>query len=160
MSRGILTALGAFLAAGCLDALDPLDPEVGALQRQRCVNQDSDVENRVSFSQDVLPIFRGEAAMRGQASVGCGCHQPSNPNPIGLEQAGLDLSSFSALRSGGINSQSDIVIPAEPCNSVLLQKLSAAPPFGVRMPFNGPPFLDSTSMQRIADWIAEGARDN
>jgi hypothetical protein len=35
-----------------------------------------------------------------------------------------------------------------------------APPFGARMPLNGPPFLDERDRQLLADWIAEGADDN
>jgi hypothetical protein len=38
-----------------------------------------------------------------------------------------------------------------------VQKISAAPPFGARMPLDGPPFLSASQIQVISDWIAEGA---
>jgi len=143
------------LASGCIGVLDPLDPEVGAPLADRCVNEDSDRANKVSFSRDVLTIFTGSAG-----PVGCGCHQPNNPSPIGFQETGLDLSSYAGLRAGGNRSRSTIVIPGQPCNSVLWQKISAGPPFGARMPLFGPPFLDDASRQKIADWIAEGALDD
>ena len=146
----ILTA-----GVGCLDAVDALDPEVGQPLSDRCVNQDSDPDVTVSFSRHVLPLLKGEAG-----PVGCACHQPSDPNPIGLEQTGLDLSSFDGIRAGGINSGASAIVPEQPCDSIVWQKISPGPPFGARMPFNGPPFLDDEDRQLIADWIAEGARDD
>lgn len=133
----------------------PFDPEVGRPNHQFCANEDSDPDNRVSFRGDVLPILKGEAG-----PVGCGCHQPTKPNPIGFEQAGLDLSGFEGLVAGGVNSRGKVVIPGAPCDSVLWQKVSPGPPFGAQMPFDGPPFLDEVSRQKIADWIAEGGRND
>ena len=145
----------ALLLAGCLDAVDALDPDVGQPIAPRCVNQDSDPDDTVSFSRDVLPIFRVEAG-----PVGCACHQPTDPNPIGLEQTGLNLGSYDSLRAGGQNSGAQIILDGLPCDSILWQKISPGPPFGARMPFNGPPFLSDDDRRLIADWIAEGARDN
>ena len=153
MKRVLL--LSAALAAACLDAIDPLDPMVGAPIAERCVNEDSDPDRDVSFMRDIAPIFRKEAG-----PVGCGCHLPARPSAIGFEQAGLDLTSFQSLSAGGKNSQSSIIVAGVPCDSVLWQKISPGPPFGARMPFDGPPFLDEESRRLIADWIAEGARDN
>ncbi len=144
--------LVALLFAGCLDALDP---QVGLPLVDRCVNQDSDPRNEVSFSRDILPIFKKEAG-----PVGCTCHQPTDPNPLGFEQTGLDLSSYTGLRAGGSNSMASIVIPGQPCESILWQKISPGPPFGARMPFSGPPFLSDAQRRLIADWIAEGAHAN
>src|SRR5688572_10955702 len=140
--------LVALLSVGCLDAVDALDPNVGQPLADRCVNQDSDPDRTVSFSRHILPIFRVEAG-----PVGCACHQPSDPNPIGLEQTGLNLGSFDTLRAGGINSGPQIIVAAQPCDSILWQKISPGPPFGARMPFNGPPFLSDDDRRLIADWI-------
>jgi hypothetical protein len=79
---------------------------------------------------------------------------------VGIEVSGLDLSSFSKVMRGGNQSGPEIVIAGDPCNSILLQKVSAAPPFGSRMPSDGPPYLTPTERQLISDWILEGARDN
>ncbi len=140
---------------GCLDAIDALDPNVGEPLADRCVNQDAHPDRDVSFSREVLPILKGQAG-----PVGCTCHQPSDPNPIGLEQTALDLSTYDSLRAGGIDTGTSIIVPAAPCDSLLYQKISPGPPFGARMPFSGPPFLGDEERRLIADWIAEGARDN
>jgi hypothetical protein len=34
------------------------------------------------------------------------------------------------------------------------------PPFGSRMPYNGPPFYSPEDRAVLRDWIAEGARNN
>lgn len=153
MNRSIAIVL--LLGSGCYTEIDALDPKVGEPLADRCTNEDSDANADVSFSRDVLPIFTGEAG-----PVGCSCHQPSDPNPIGLEQTGLDLSGYGGVRAGGVNSMASIVVPGSPCDSILWQKISPGPPFGSRMPFNGPPFLDAATRRLIADWIAEGALDN
>ena len=145
----------AILVVGCLDVVDPLDPMVGDPLAPRCSNVDSDPATSVSFSQDVQPILTGQTN-----SPGCGCHLPTAPDPIGLEETGLDLSSYEGLVAGGVNSLSGVIVPGSPCDSLLWQKVSPGPPFGARMPFNGPPFLDAPTRQLLADWIAEGARDN
>jgi hypothetical protein len=149
-------ALILIFGTACFGALDPIDPKVGQPLVSRCANQDSDPNHDVSFSRQILPIFMKSQGM----PVGCRCHQPSEPNPIGFEQAGLDLSSYQALLRGGNNSKATIVIPGMPCSSVLWQKISPGPPFGARMPFSGPPFLSDDARQLISDWIAEGARDD
>lgn len=140
---------------GCLDVVDTFDPAVGPAVAGRCVNDDSDPDTDVLFSQDIQPILREEAG-----PVGCSCHQPTDPNPIGFEQTGLDLSSFAGLRAGGNNSLSGVIVEGQPCDSILWQKINPGPPFGSQMPFDGPPFLTEAQRRLIADWIAEGARDN
>jgi hypothetical protein len=142
--------------AGCWGAIDAIDPMVGAPRVDRCVNQDSDPAHSVSFEQQILPVFKRPA----HEGPGCGCHQPTNPNPIGYEQTDLDLSSYMGVTAGGVHSMGKIVVPGAPCDSILWQKISAGPPFGARMPLSGPPFLDDTTRQLIADWIAEGAADD
>jgi len=53
-----------------------------------------------------------------------------------------------------------IVVPGQPCASILYLKVDEAPPFGARMPLDGPPFWTEDEIQRLHDWIAEGAGDN
>ena len=64
------------------------------------------------------------------------------------------------MLAGGQNTGASIVVSGMPCDSLLWQKISPGPPFGARMPFNGPPFLSDEQRRLIGDWIAEGARDN
>lgn len=146
--------IGLLSLSACLD-LASLDPMVGLSSAQRCVNEDSNPDVDVSFRQDIQTMFSPSV---GKAS--CSCHMPGHPDAIGIEESGLDLTDFSSLMAGGNNSGSSIVIENEPCESVLWQKLSSGPPFGTRMPFDGPPFLDKAQLRLIADWIAEGANDN
>lgn len=153
MIRQILPVL--LLSTGCLSAIDGLDPKVGEPIAVRCSNTDSDPDRDVSFSNDVQPILLGRTM-----NPGCGCHLPTNPDPVGLSETGLNLSDLGGLRAGGANSLAGVVVAGAPCESILWQKVSSGPPFGSRMPFDGPPFLDDEARQLISDWIAEGARDN
>lgn len=142
------------LLFGCIESFDGVDPETGGALADRCTDADSDPDTDVSFENDVRPLLHGEVA----GAPGCACHLPARPNPIGFEQTGLDLTNLDSLRAGGVRSQSNIVVAGKPCSSILWQKISAGPPFGSRMPFDGPPFLQAEQRRLIADWIAEGAR--
>lgn len=129
-------------------------PEVGPPLRERCFDVDSDPEVDVSYSIDIVGIFNSP-------TIDCvKCHTTSGQSPIGLEVGGLDLSSYARLRAGGANGGERIVVPGSPCSSILVQKMSAGPPFGSRMPLSGPPFLTERERQLLQDWIAEGADDN
>lgn len=145
-------AIASLALAGCLG---DIAPEVGQLRAGVCTPEDSDEAYDVSFKEDVLPMFE-----RMSPQVGCGCHLPTSRRPIGIELTGFDLSSYSGVMRGGMISGEDIVVPGDPCASVLMQKISSAPPFGSRMPSSGPPFLSDADRALIADWIAEGAHDN
>ena len=156
MNGRIMIALAlAPVTIACLEVVDPLDPMVGAARAARCSGEDSDPNQDVSFKTDIVPLLKGETT-----EPGCGCHQTSNANPIAIDASGLDLSSYESLRAGGTNSGARIVIERDPCDSVLWQKLTPGPPFGSRMPFDGPPFVSKNARQMLVDWIAEGARDN
>jgi hypothetical protein len=53
------------------------------------------------------------------------------------------------------------VIPGDPDNSYLIQKLEGAPGIvGLRMPRNGPPFLTDGQVQIIRRWIQLGAKND
>jgi hypothetical protein len=149
----LLCALtGALALTGCLSKLEP---EVGELRAGVCTPADSDPAYDVSFTEDVFPLLE-----RMSPQPGCGCHMPSSRRPVGIEISGLDLSSYASLRRGGTMSAENIVVPGDPCSSILVQKMSGAPPFGARMPSSGPPYFSPSERAVIADWIAEGAHDN
>jgi len=143
-------AFAMLILAGC--AAD-FAPDVGPPLHASCSDADSDPAHDVRFS-DVEALFASDRAHCLH------CHSPDGPTPIGLEVGGLDLSAYDYLREGGVVSGPDIVIPGQPCESVLVEKVSAAPPFGARMPLDGPPFLDDADRQLLADWIAEGAHED
>ncbi len=142
------------LAAACVEVVPGFDPTVGPVVAERCVDADSDPSVDVSFARDLRPIIERTDG------PGCGCHLPSRPNPIGVQESGLDLSSLAGLRAGGARSGASIVVPGRPCASILYLKTGDAPPVGSRMPFDAPPFLSAADRQKIADWIAEGADDD
>ena len=131
------------LAAGCvyIDA-----PDVGDLAPGLTTCDDSDPAIAVSFSAQIRPLTT-------RSPGGCSCHRTSTTS-------GLNLASYEGLRRGGLNSGTDIIIPGQPCDSLLVQKLSPAPPFGARMPYNGPPYFTPEELQLVGDWIAEGALNN
>jgi hypothetical protein len=135
-----------FLITSCMN----LGPEVGPLQRTPCEDGDSDPDKSTTFDTDVRPLLAG-------AGHCIACHTPGGRSPFGLEISGLDISTKETLLAGGALSGTAIVVGGHPCDSILLQKLGTSPPFGARMPLDGPPYLDTAAMRTVADWIAEGA---
>ena len=133
-----------FACAGCLD---DIGPSVGAPIAALCSNQAG--SSTVSFARDLQPIFDARCKF---------CHYPNGGAPIGLQVTGLNLSTYETVISGAI--MGPVVIPDEPCSSILYLKITPGPPFGSRMPLNGPPFLADGEIQLIHDWIAEGALAN
>jgi hypothetical protein len=152
------TALGALAAsaAGLVLAACALEPDVGSRLAGTCNDADSNPKTSVSFASDIRPL-----TLRPGGMGGCGCHLPSATGAgPGTQISGLDLSSLATLRAGGLNSGTKIVIAGQPCESLLYQKLSDSPPFGSRMPLNGPPFFNPDELALVHDWIAEGANAN
>jgi hypothetical protein len=107
---------------------------------------DSDPASRVSFGADVRPLLT-------RPMGGCSCHASS-------ATSGFNLGTYDRLRRGGLNSGTSVVVAGQPCDSILVQKLGLAPPFGSRMPYNGPPYYTPEELQVVRDWIAEGALNN
>lgn len=144
-------ALALMAPTGCIDSLAP---DVGPLVTPACSDTDADPSVDVSFARDVLGGVFTSAGGR------ClDCHAQTGATPIGIAIGGLDLSTYGGLRRGGVNGGIDVVIEGSPCASVLVQKVGPAPPFGARMPLEGPA-LTERDRQLLVDWIAEGARDN
>lgn len=151
-ARALAALLGpALLGAATTACLDPIAPEVGGRIVGRCDPEDGDPTTDVSFRVDVLPLFA-----RSSREGGCSCHDGGR-NGVGFQLSGLDTTGYDALMRGGRSSGQDIVVPGDPCISVLYLKLTSAPPFGARMPLSGPPYLSDEELQLVHDWIAEGA---
>ena len=147
--RPVLTGLALVCVAACA-----IEPDVGARLPGNCSNADSHAGTSVSFAGDIRPLINRQMG-------GCGCHLPSSTGAgTGTQISGLDLSSLNTLRAGGLNSGARVIVAGQPCESVLYLKLEDAPPFGSRMPLNGPPFWNSDELNLLHDWIAEGAKDN
>jgi hypothetical protein len=92
--------------------------------------------------------------------AGCSCHLPNSRRTVGIDATGLDVSSYTVIMRGGTSSQDTAIVPGDPCMSLVVQKVSNAPPSGNRMPSDGPPFLNPKEIALLSDWIAEGALDN
>jgi hypothetical protein len=140
------------MAQGCIAAVEP---DVGALRAGACKPEDSDPEAAVSFKEEILPLFQ-----RPNGMAGCACHQPGNRRTSGIDATGLSLLDYRSLMRGGNTSQDSIVVAGNPCTSLIVQKVSAAPPSGARMPPDGPPYMSPPEIALLSDWIAEGAHDN
>jgi len=126
--------------AGALDP-DGMPPFVPGL----CTDSDPSVS--VSFAAQIRPLT-------SRSPGGClSCHGAS-------ATSGFSLGSYDSLRRGGQNSGVRIVVAGKPCESVIVQKLGLAPPFGSRMPYNGPPYFTAAELTLVRDWIAEGALNN
>jgi hypothetical protein len=89
------------------------------------------------------------------------CH-----NAVGRVFNGLDLSPQVAYANlVGVASRGKVgairVIPGDPENSYLIHKLEGRPGMvGLRMPFNGPPYLTDGQILVIKRWIELGARND
>jgi mono/diheme cytochrome c family protein len=92
----------------------------------------------VSFAADVLPIFEARCTL---------CHGIAG---------GWDATSYEAVMNTGDNAPT--VIPGDPENSLLAQKLLGTQEIGALMPPAGA--LPSHETQIILEWIASGALDN
>ena len=95
----------------------------------------------VSYSDDIQPIFNSNCA-------GAPCHIGGNAN-------GLSLGSYADLMDGG--NSGDVVIPGNPDGSIIVGRLEGT--ITPRMPLDSPP-LSQADIQKIRDWIEQGALDN
>jgi hypothetical protein len=126
-------------------APDHADGGIAAITPVACI--DSDPDASVSFSRQIRPLTT-------RSPGGClFCHGAT-------ATSGFSLGSYEALRRGGQHSGTRIIVAGRPCESILPQKLGLAPPFGTRMPYNGPPYFTAQELTLVRDWIAEGALDN
>jgi len=144
-----LTGVAVIAISSCM-----FKPDVGPELAGACDDADSNPKVSVSFSTQIRPLLN-------RVPGGCACHMPT-ANGLGpaTQLIGLNLSSLALLREGGVTSGARIVVPGQPCSSVIYQKTSEAPPFGSRMPLNGPPYMTEEEHELLHDWIAEGANDN
>ncbi len=143
---GLLAILPVLAAAGCDEKLRDLTGPTPDLQ--------------VSFASIQSQIFQTADAAGRTACTNC--HTNVGRSPAG----GLNLLAdfaYNALvnvpsrqKPGAV-----LVIPGDPDQSYLVQKLEGAPGIvGLRMPRNGPPHLTSGQMMVIRRWIQNGAHPN
>jgi hypothetical protein len=151
----IVRVVVGFTLLGAAACIAEIEPEVGPVRAGICKSEDSDPNRTVSYRTDVLPLWERPLGM-----AGCSCHLPSSRRTSGIDSTGLDVSSYTSIMRGGNSSRDTAIIPGDPCMSLVVQKVSAAPPSGNRMPSDGPPYLTPKELALLSDWIAEGALDN
>lgn len=106
------------------------------------------VIDNVDYATQVQPIFNASCT---------GCHGGSG----GLN-LGAAVSRGNLVNVASNNGAAGIprVTPRNPGASFLFRKINCVglgPPFGLRMPRNGPPYLSLEQQALIMDWILEGA---
>lgn len=117
----------------------------GCISNVEDISETPDIDpNDISYSEDIQPIFTSS----------CGsCH-------INSSTSGVNLTSYSTtMNSIGSVADAPIVVPGEPENSPLVEKVKPNPSYGSRMPTNGQ-FLTPTEISQIEAWITAGAEDN
>lgn len=84
-----------------------------------------------------------------------GCHG------AGSAEGGFNMGNvtWNEIRNGS-GMHGAVVTPGNADESNLFMKTTAQPPFGSRMPMDGPPFLSLEAQTAIRDWINQGALDN
>jgi hypothetical protein len=85
-----------------------------------------------------------------------GCHS-SVDKMLGLDLQSPDVASrlVGVPATGGPGL---LIDPANPAMSIIYMKLTAMPPYGVRMPFNEPP-LDDATIACVLEWITAEVAD-
>ncbi len=127
-------------AATALAAVAAVGVGISTPMRDACA-----AEETVSFSEDVMPVFRGRCVS---------CHQPGTE---AFEKSGLDLSSYAGVMKGTKYGQ--MVVPKDPdaSNLMLLLDWRVAPE--IRMP-HGKKKLSTCDRDTVRSWIRQGAKDN
>jgi len=143
------------LAALALPSCALLEPATGAAHDLTCVDADSDPSAAVSFARDIRPMMN---RLKEDPAPGCAsCHYTTAGSGAGTTESGLDPKPPDALRRGGRTTGASIVVPGKPCASGLIMKLRGTYATGVRMPKDATRPWNEAEIQRVIDWIAEGA---
>lgn len=151
---GVVTLAG-WALAGCGDFFAPNVGDLVVVTDGGATDAASDAP-RISFAKDIRPLMnRTNTDATGH---GCKqCHYSTEPSHVGLDLAGLDLSTLGKLRKGGGTSGKGIVVPFDSKGSAIVQKLKGTYAFGTRMPKDGPAFWRDEDIQKVVDWIDQGA---
>ncbi|MEO0079009.1 MAG: c-type cytochrome domain-containing protein, partial [candidate division WOR-3 bacterium] len=97
-------------------------------------------DTTVSYTHHIRPIFNSDCVS---------CHSDRRPS------GGLDLSTYEALRAGGISG--DPVVPGQPDSSLLIQSVDGT--MTSHIPYFTYPAGD-TSLVLLRRWVAQGALNN
>jgi len=98
----------------------------------------------ISFSKDLFPIFKTKCLK---------CHEKDDANP-----SSFAMDNYETLMESGMTK--NIIVPGKGNDSYLITKLLPNPPKGSQMPIFSKKKLSSTDIDRIRQWIDEGAKNN
>lgn len=101
-------------------------------------------EPALSFAADIYPIIMTE----------CGCHLGNAPGQLAMPDADTAYANLVGVAS--IQVDQDRVVPGDPDNSYLQDKITGTQAFGDPMPPMGP-LLGAADQMTIETWIAGGA---
>jgi hypothetical protein len=135
MNKRHLVGIALGFAAAVVVGVTMLPPS-----KQACA-----AEPKMSFAEDVLPVFRGRCVE---------CHQPSGQ---GYEKSGLDLSTYEGVIKGTKHGR--IVEPGDPDTSNLMWLLDWRASAELRMPHDKKK-LSTCDRNAIRGWIRQGAKNN
>ena len=98
----------------------------------------------ISFKKDVAPVMK---------SFCLPCHTEDQMNP-----SELYLDSYDNLMAGGKHGKP--FLAGKPDSSLIVQKMSAKPPFGDPMPMKLKRPFPADTLKILADWILQGGKNN
>lgn len=134
----------------------PIDPEDADIPPvPECVDADETV------APDLEPTLTNVAdTVFKQSCTFNSCHGRATAI-AGLDLEATDLhGALVGVESSGVPG-SQLVVPGDPDNSRLYQKISMCDPgAGQHMPLNAPVLLDDGTIALVREWIANGALDN
>ena len=109
-----------------------------------------------SYASDIQPIWDAHCT---------GCHNSSSQGRGGLNlDPGKSYASIVNVNAAGFScgTTSKRVVPSQPDDSLLVQKISPHPPCGSRMPADNTGYFDDHpgELTRIRSWILAGALNN
>jgi hypothetical protein len=103
---------------------------------------------------DQDPTFTNVQTIFNNSCSGSGCHINERTNGVRLD------SYDNAINSVGTQYGTEVIVPGEPGNSPLIDKISNDDPeFGDRMP-EGRAALSDDKIALIREWIDQGAQNN
>jgi hypothetical protein len=106
-------------------------------------------EDGVRFLADINPLVQFRCATGGCHGTSTGGFTLSNNN---------SAANYNSIINGSAN-HGPVVVKRNAGASNMYLKLLDPPPFGERMPRFGP-YLSSSDIQKIRDWIDQDAQDN
>jgi hypothetical protein len=172
-----------FFSTACFSSPDIPVPDAGPSQGDGSCPDPADKSDAnlasptVSFAHDIIPVFRGSCAIAGVTCHGdTGVAAQGRPF-LGYYDGGTDPAQVQAALVGMASVEDprmDLVTPGSLDHSYLWQKVdnlqckfasdcragqSAYPDCGQSMPY-GNPALDVSTLDAIARWIMQGAKNN